>query len=91
MLPAKTSLSASQYSTPVVPDAKNNSLISMAIAVAIICFWFVSLIGFLNLQLSHLPIVAILGAVWLRAFLHTGIFIIIHDSIHGVVSQRSTS
>jgi beta-carotene ketolase (CrtW type) len=59
----------------------------MTIAIAIMTLWFASLIAFLKLELSELPLIVILLALWLRAFLHTGIFIIIHDSIHGVVSK----
>ena len=72
----------------MLSDTENNSPVGMAIAITIISLWFVSAIALLRLQLSQVPLIAILIAVWLRAFLHTGIFIIIHDSIHGVVSSN---
>ena len=74
--------------TTISSTSKADSLVSMAIALTIISLWFISLIGLLRQDLSRLPLVAIVGGVWLRAFLHTGIFIIIHDSIHGVVCQN---
>ena len=69
-------------------DIENNSSVSMTIAVTIIFLWFVSAIALLRLELEELPLIVILIAMWLRTFLHTGIFIIIHDSIHGVVSNN---
>ena len=75
------------YNSKVL-DTENNSSVGMAIAITIIFLWFVSLIALLRLQLSQVSLIAILTAMWLRAFLHTGMFIIIHESIHGVVSNN---
>ena len=85
-LSAKANLPKSHNST--LSDTDHNSLVSMAIAIGIISLWFASLIALLRLELEQVPLIAIFIAVWLRAFLHTGMFIIIHDSIHGVVSNN---
>lgn len=67
--------------------AKNNSLVSMAVATLIFALWFGSLVFCLRLDLTQLSLISLAACFCLRTFLHTGIFIIIHDSIHGVVSQ----
>ena len=85
-LSAKANLPKPHNST--LSDTDHNSLVSMAIAIGIISLWFASLIALLRLELEQVPLIAIFIAVWLRAFLHTGMFIIIHDSIHGVVSNN---
>ena len=82
-----TSLYTAIY-TAIPAKSKADSFVSMAIALTIISLWFISLIRLLSLDLTGLPTIAIICDVWLRAFLHTGIFIIIHDSIHGVVCQN---
>jgi len=64
---------------------QNNSWISVGIAVAIISCWLFSLVKLLTIDLAATPLILILMAVALRAFLHTGIFIIIHEAIHGVI------
>ena len=69
-------------------ETKSNSKLSIAIALAIITIWLISLTWLLKLDLSNFPVILIIVAVGLRTFLHTGIFIIIHDSIHGVVHQN---
>ncbi|MBE9045078.1 fatty acid desaturase [Pleurocapsales cyanobacterium LEGE 10410] len=66
----------------------DSSLVSLTIAITILFLWFASLIFFLRLDLSNLSLILIILGMWLRSFLHTGIFIIIHESIHGVVAQN---
>lgn len=68
--------------------AKNNSLVSMTISCTIFALWSISLIFYFRLDITQLPLPLITAGICLRTFLHTGIFIIIHDSIHGVVSQN---
>ena len=65
--------------------ANNNNVVSVIIAIAILGCWFVSLVELLKLDISNLSWVWIALGVCLRSFLHTGIFIIIHEAIHGVV------
>ena len=47
--------------------------------------WSVSLAGLLSPRCSQLPWWAILGAVFVRTHLQTGLFIAGHDSMHGVL------
>ena len=67
---------------------EHNYYVSMAIAITIISVWFVSLIVLFRLDLADFPLACIPVLVILRTFIHTGIFIIIHDSIHGVVHSN---
>lgn len=70
----------------------NNSLISLSIAATILLCWFFSLVNLLKVDLSEFPLLFIIMGIWLRSFLHTGIFIIIHEAIHGViVSSRQVN
>lgn len=72
----------------VSSERRFSSFASMAIALVIILLWFVSWIGFLSWNLANFPWFLVILAVWLRAFLHTGLFIVVHDSIHGVVCHN---
>ena len=65
-----------------------NSYLGLFIASIIIFSWFISFVTFLSLDLSQTPLILIIMGVFLRAFLHTGLFIIIHESIHGVICQQ---
>ena len=71
----------------IAVETKHNYLVSQAIAILIIVAWFTSLIALLQLDLNR-SLVLIIAGVCLRTFIHTGVFIIIHDSIHGVVGQN---
>lgn len=64
---------------------KNNDLLSATVASIILFCWFFSLIELLRLDISNLSWVVIFSFVCIRAFFHTGIFIILHEAIHGVV------
>ena len=87
-MPVLPATDSSPHNSVPRSDIENNSWVSLTIAITIILLWFASAIALLKLQLNEVPLIAILIAMWLRAFLHTGIFIIIHDSIHGVVSDN---
>ena len=67
---------------------KHNSLVSMTIASTILLLWFGTLYFCFQLDLNNLSPALVIIAVCLRTFLHTGVFIIIHESIHGVVSTN---
>jgi beta-carotene/zeaxanthin 4-ketolase len=52
-------------------------------AIAIVGFWSLSLYWLLPLQLLHFSVFEIGFVVLVRAFLHTGLFVIAHDAMHG--------
>lgn len=58
-------------------------------ASAVILLWFSSLIVLFALDVSRLPMLAIVIAVFLRTFLHTGLFITTHEAIHGTIVPRN--
>ena len=68
--------------------AKSDSFVGIAVASTILLLWFGTLLFCFQLDFDNLSPVLIIIAVWLRTFLHTGIFIIIHESIHGAISQN---
>ena len=74
-------------STSAFNYGRTNSPVGLAVAIIIISLWFASLIGFLTLDLTQIPLVLIISGVLLRSFLHTGLFITTHEAIHGVISK----
>ena len=86
--PPLQSQSANQMFGNLIAKKQFNSSVSMAIALIIVLSWFISWISFLSWNLADLPWFLVITAVLLRAFLHTGLFIVVHDSIHGVVCQN---
>jgi beta-carotene/zeaxanthin 4-ketolase len=65
--------------------------LGLGIAIGIFGLWLSSLVALLSIDLSHVfvgwTILAILG----RAFLHTGLFVIAHDAMHGNLAPRHLS
>lgn len=57
----------------------------LRLAVLIIGAWLISLISLLALPLASWPWWLISGAVLLRTFLQTGLFITAHDAMHGLL------
>jgi len=75
-------------SASVLNYTQTSSQTGLSIASLIIFFWFASLIGFLSLNLSQIPLIVIILGVLLRSFLHTGLFITTHEAIHKVISKH---
>lgn len=66
------------------------SIKGLAIALAIISLWAMSLIFLLSLDLDQIPIIWIGVGLVLQTFLYTGLFITAHDAMHGVVYPKNT-
>lgn len=62
--------------------------ISWVVAGTIITAWFATLGIFLVVNITRVPLAVIVIGVWVRSFLHTGLFITTHESIHGLVSSN---
>lgn len=58
------------------------------IGITLISLWLLSIIAFFNLDITNISPLYIIFAVWLRTFLHTGLFITIHETIHGVGAKN---
>ena len=56
--------------------------LGVMLGASIICLWGVSLVQLLRLSLDGWPMWSVAGAVLGRTFLHTGLFIVAHDSMH---------
>ncbi len=57
----------------------------LAFSAAITAAWLLSLLALLSLDLARQPLALVALAVGVRTFLQTGLFIIGHDAMHGVL------
>jgi beta-carotene ketolase (CrtW type) len=69
-------------STVRLPCHNRLSLLSIGLASFIVIAWLITLIGAFFIQIGHTPLIIILLGVFIRAFLHTGLFIVTHEAIH---------
>ncbi|NJM97974.1 MAG: beta-carotene ketolase [Phormidesmis sp. RL_2_1] len=76
--------SDSRYSPPSVAFLRESAL-SIAIALVIVLLWMLSAYAslFVLPDASTLPLAGVIGMMMVRAFLHTGLFILSHDAMHG--------
>ena len=58
---------------------------AISIAILIILSWFVFLLLFLGRDLAEFNFLQVLIIIWWQTFLYTGLFIIGHEAIHGLV------
>lgn len=66
-----------------------NFAIGIIVSVAIILFWFISLISLLALDITIVSPGLIILGFCLRTFLQTGLFITTHEAIHGTICPNS--
>ncbi|MBW4621881.1 MAG: fatty acid desaturase [Cyanosarcina radialis HA8281-LM2] len=66
-----------------------NSVIGIGIALAIAALWIVSLTWLLFADISQFSILGLIVAVFIRTFLHTGLFITAHDAMHGNICPQN--
>ncbi len=71
------------------PGSAGSTRSGLLLAALILLGWLISLIGLLRLNLLSLPWPVLLGAVLLRTLLQTGLFIVGHDAMHGVLLPAS--
>ena len=62
--------------------------LGLVLAIAILGFWLLSGVFFLNSSLANLGLGGILLGIFVRTWLHTGLFIVGHDAMHGHVAPR---
>jgi beta-carotene ketolase (CrtW type) len=55
----------------------------LALSIVILGLWMISFILFLSIPISTTSWLYVAGAVILRAYLQTGLFIVAHDAMHG--------
>ncbi|MEO1093943.1 MAG: fatty acid desaturase [Cyanobacteria bacterium J06638_28] len=60
----------------------------LVVAVVILVLWMVSLTGLFAVDVTRVPISVIVLGVLLRTFLHTGLFIVTHEAIHGLIAKN---
>ncbi|MGI8933788.1 MAG: fatty acid desaturase [Phormidesmis sp.] len=63
------------------------SFVSISIAIAIVLLWVLTAYGslFVLPEARELPIVITIAIIAGRSFLHTGLFILAHDAMHGTL------
>lgn len=63
------------------------SYLSISIAALIVLLWFLTAYGclFMLADVRELPLAEAAIAIAVRAFLHTGLFILAHDAMHGTL------
>lgn len=66
-----------------------DELSGIIIASIVMVLWLTSLIIFFSIDVAKTPLLLIVSAVLLRAFLHTGLFITAHDAMHGTVLPQN--
>ncbi len=66
-----------------------NSVSGILIAGIVILLSISSLIVLFSIDVSQTPLILIVAAILLRAFLHTGLFITAHDAMHGTVFPQN--
>lgn len=76
-------VSISKFKELITSRIKQN--LGILIALTIISLWIGSLVVLFNIDISTLPTWALISAILLRVFLHTGLFITAHDAMHGTV------
>jgi beta-carotene/zeaxanthin 4-ketolase len=76
-------MTARSLSAPLVKE----SFVSISICAVILLLWLLTAyIGLFVLpDATALPLVGVVLAIALRAFLHTGLFILAHDAMHGTL------
>ena len=70
---------------------ESDDLIGLLIFIAILSLWFVSLVGLLTVSISDSSWFWLVGSILGRAYLHTGLFIVAHDSMHGNLIPHNRS
>jgi beta-carotene ketolase (CrtW type) len=66
-----------------------DSVTGMAIALTIVVLWAVSLTWLLFADISQFSIFGLIIAVFIRTFIHTGLFITAHDAMHGNICPQN--
>jgi beta-carotene/zeaxanthin 4-ketolase len=67
----------------------HESIAGVSIALSILALWFSSLGILLWIDIAQLPVVWAVLAIAGRTFLQTGLFIIAHDAMHGIVFPKN--
>jgi beta-carotene/zeaxanthin 4-ketolase len=68
-------------------EARSAPLTGLWVAAVIIALWIISLVSLLRINLDWFTVPWILAVVLGRTFIHTGLFIVAHDAMHGTVSR----
>lgn len=73
-----------KYAYLLLMGIEASAYMGLAVAIAIVTAWLLSLIFLLGHPPTDSPI-ALVAEILLRTFLHTGLFVTAHDAIHGTI------
>jgi len=65
-----------------------SSYLDIGLASLIVMLWLVTLLGGFSIPLNGVPLVATVLGIFIRTFLHTGLFVVVHESIHRNISRH---
>ena len=71
-----------------LPCSYRFSILSISLASLIVFAWLVTLIGAFFLQIGDIPVIIIIFGIFIRTFLHTGLFIVTHEAIHQNLTRQ---
>ncbi len=73
------------------PALVRESIVSISVAVTIVMLWGLTVYGslFVLPNVSVMPVAGVLSVIAVRSFLHTGLFILAHDAMHGTLVPAS--
>jgi beta-carotene ketolase (CrtW type) len=63
------------------------SYLDVGLASLIVVFWLATLLGGFSVSVDRVPWVVTVFGILIRTFLHTGLFVVIHESIHRNISR----
>ncbi|BAY80787.1 fatty acid desaturase [Calothrix parasitica NIES-267] len=67
----------------------SRNFIGLITAFIIIAAWIISLVIFININISETHLYLIIVSILCRAFFQTGLFITAHDAMHGIVFPKN--
>ncbi len=72
-----------------VTDGRRDSRTGLVLASLILISWLGSLVILLSRDAALLPLPVVVLVILVRTFLHTGLFIVAHDAMHGSLAPAS--
>ena len=66
-----------------------SSYLSVGLDSLIVALWLLTLVVAFTVDISATPWVIVLAGVLIRAFFHTGLFIVTHEAIHGNIARSN--
>ena len=72
----------------MVAESVQQREVGLIFAAIIAAIWLITLVVCLSLNLESLPLATLVPLILLRTFVQTGLFIIGHDAMHGILAPK---